>query len=214
MVCLHLQIWDRKEKQLFLARDRMGVKPFYYVETNDAIIFASEIKSLLAYPYFDAECDNASVYEYFLFRAVTGEQTLFKNVKSLLPGYQMVIQNGAKAITQYWNYKNKAINHSITRDDARDRLAELLDDAVRVRLMSEVPLGTFCSGGVDSSLVTALAANAIGQPVNTFSVGFNEAAFDETYYARMVSKKYNTNHHELTIDSNEFSRVASGFNMV
>ena len=200
-------IWDKNTQQVFLARDRMGVKPFYYAETDDAVIFSSEIKSLLAFPGFNAECNESAVYEYFLFRAVTGEKTLFKDVKSILPGYIMTISGNEIRLNSYWNLRNKAVDTIITPAEAKERLSELLDDAVRIRLMSDVPLGTFCSGGVDSSLVTALAAKAMGQPVNTFSVGFHEAEFDETYYARMVSKKYNTNHHELKLDSDEFSRL-------
>jgi asparagine synthase (glutamine-hydrolysing) len=200
-------IWDRQQRQLFMARDRLGVKPFYYTEFDDAILFASEIKSLLAYPGCRAKCNGDAVYEYFLFRAVSGEQTLFEGVKSLLPGHYMTIKDGSYSIEKYWDHRQAGMDFNMSVADARQHLGELLDDAVRIRLMSEVPLGTFCSGGVDSSLVTALAARAIGQPVNTFSVGFHEAAFDETYYARMVSRQYGTTHHELKLDSGEFTRL-------
>lgn len=200
-------IWDKRNRQVFMARDRLGVKPFYYAEFDNAIIFGSEIKSLLAYPGFEACCNKDAVFEYFVFRAVSGEQTLFDGVKSLLPGHHMTISDGGYTIEKYWDALQTEIQHNLSVDQAVERLDELLNDAVRIRLMSEVPLGTFCSGGVDSSLVTAMAANAIGQPVNTFSVGFHEADFDETYYARMVSDQYQTRHHELKLDSDEFTHL-------
>lgn len=200
-------IFDKDHKYLFLARDRLGEKPLYYAETNDAYIFASEIKALLAYPGMNAEINIDAVYEYFLFRAVVGEPSLFKGVHSLLPGHRMVLDvNGAKA-EPYWDHRCLPVDWKIDAQQAKERLGELLVDAVRMRLMSEVPLGTFCSGGVDSSLVTAIAARTIGQPVNTFSVGFHEADFDETYYARMVSKKYATTHHELKLNNSEFTEL-------
>lgn len=201
-------IWDRDSQQLFMARDRLGVKPFYYAEVDGAILFSSEIKALFEYPGFSPACNQDSVYEYFLFRAVTGERTLFEGVKSILPGHHMIVsRGGGQVVEQYWDAQHQGPTAALSIDDARDQLESLLDDAVRIRLMSEVPLGTFCSGGVDSSLVTALAARAIGQPVNTFSVGFHEADFDETRYAQMVSKQYETSHHELKVDSAEFSRL-------
>ncbi len=200
-------IWDADRQEMFMARDRLGVKPFYYVELNNAFIFSSEIKSLLEYPEFSAKCNTEAVYEYFTFRAVTGEQTLFDQVKSILPGHYMTISGNSYKTEQYWHARQVEFDYSISVADAKDRFEELLDDAVRIRLMSEVPLGTFCSGGVDSSLVTALAARATTNPVNTFSVGFHEAEFDETYYARMVSKQYSTTHHELKLDSDEFSSL-------
>lgn len=200
-------IWDQRNQHLFMARDRLGVKPFYYADAGGSILFASEIKSILQYPDFHARCNKDAVYEYLVFRAVSGEQTLFEGVKSLLPGHYMTIQMGKLKIEKYWDPRQKPIDYSISVADASDQLSELLEDSVRIRLMSEVPLGTFCSGGIDSSLVTAIASQSIGEPVNTFSVGFHEAEFDETYYARMVSDQYHTNHHELKLNALEFTQL-------
>lgn len=198
-------IWDRENQHLFMARDRLGVKPFYYAETGDSIVFASEIKSILEYPEFRAKCNKDAVYEYLVFRAVSGEETLFEGVKSLLPGHYMTVSRNGIEIEKYWDPRQKPMDYNISVPDARNKLSELLQDAVRIRLMSEVPLGTFCSGGIDSSLVTAIASKQIGEPVNTFSVGFHEAEFDESYYARMVSAQYQTNHHELKLNAHEFT---------
>lgn len=203
-------IWDQKNQHLFMARDRLGVKPFYYADTGESIVFASEIKSILEYPGFHRKCNKNAVYEYLLFRAVSGQHTLFEGVKSLLPGHHMTVHKGETRIEKYWDPYQKPLDNSITVVDAKDRLSNLLEDAVRIRLMSEVPLGTFCSGGIDSSLVTAIASQHIGEPVNTFSVGFHEAEFDETYYARKVSKQYHTNHHELKLNAHEFVELLPG----
>lgn len=200
-------VWDENKRRLLLVRDRLGIKPFYYVETRDAFVFASEIKALLAFPGVQAACNRETVYEYFLFRAVAGEQTLFNGIHSILPGHYGIVENGDLRIHTYWECRRRQEAELFDVDQAEERLHELLSDAVRIRLMSEVPLGTFCSGGVDSSLVTAIAAEAIGHPVNTFSVGFHEAAFDEGHYARTVAQKYGTIHHELKLDSGDFSRL-------
>lgn len=203
-------IWDQENQHLFMARDRMGVKPFYYADTGKSIVFASEIKSILEYPDFHKKCNKDAVYEYLVFRAVSGEQTLFEGIRSLLPGHYMTVHKGNTVIEKYWDPRQKPMDYSISVTDARDSLSELIQDAVRIRLMSEVPLGTFCSGGIDSSLVTAIASQYIGEPVNTFSVGFHEAEFDETYYARMVSNQYHTNHHELKLNAAEFVELLPG----
>ena len=200
-------IWDKNKKLLFIARDRLGVKPLYYAETFKSILFASEIKSLLHFPEFDRMCNLDSVCEYFLFRSLAGENTLFKGVKSLLPGHHMTIKEGTFKIEQYWNSHSIPIDFQVTINEAKDRLEDLLSDAVLLRLMSDVPLGTFCSGGVDSSLITALAVKNTGKDINTFSVGFHEEEFDESYYAKMVSKKYHTTHHELKISNYEFTQI-------
>lgn len=198
-------IWDARSKTLFLARDRLGIKPLYYADTPEAFVFASEIKSVLASQCIPSKCNQSAVYEYFLFRAVTGEQTLFEGVRSLLPGHRMFVTEKGIEIEKYWDHLSVDRISDIGFEQAVDKLKELLEDAVRIRLMSEVPLGTLCSGGVDSSLVTAMAARLTRQPVNTFSVGFYESDYDETEYARIVSREYKTNHHEIKISNRDFT---------
>ncbi|BDD87613.1 asparagine synthase (glutamine-hydrolyzing) [Desulfofustis limnaeus] len=199
-------IWDKNNRRLFLARDRLGIKPFYYAEVNGALIFGSEIKAVLAYPGFQTDCDRDSVFEYFLFRAVSGKRTMFEGVRSLLPGHCLLVTEEKTVAKQYWEHCSRQ-PLVFTFNEAVERLEELLVDAVRLRLMSEVPLGTFCSGGIDSSLVTAIAAKAIGHPINTFSVGFYESDFDEGYFARLVSSEYGTNHHELKLTNKEYAQL-------
>lgn len=198
-------ILDRKNRSVYLARDHMGVKPLYYHRNNSAFIFSSEIKSLFKSGYLNAECNLNAVPEYFMFRHVSGERSLFKDVYSLLPGHYMVLSDGKMDIQQYWSplLTQEKINYSF--NEALERLEDILVDAVKMQMMSDVPLGTFCSGGVDSSLVTAIAAQHSNQAINTFSVGFSEAEYDETKYARMVSQRYETQHHELVLGNQEFA---------
>lgn len=200
-------IWDAEERSLFLARDRMGVKPLYYADTVEAFVFGSEIKSIFASGKVSARCREEALTEYLLFRQVAGSETLFHGVKSLPPGCTMTIRDGRTSITRYWSPRPPAERPAITFAEAERQLAALLEDAVKMRLISDVPVGTFCSGGVDSSLVTALAAKLKGDPVNTFSIGFDEADYDESAYAHMVSKQYGTIHHELRVGNVEYSEL-------
>lgn len=198
-------IFDRETKELFLARDHAGVKPLYYCDSNNEFIFASEIKAILKTGLVQARCNLATLPEYFIFRQVAGPETLFKDIYALPPGHYILIRDSRIEIKQYWDINNTVINNKISHDEALDSLDGLLTDAVKLQMMSDVPLGTFCSGGVDSSLVTAIASINSANPINTYSVGFEEKEYDETKYARMVSKKYGTTHHELILNNIEFS---------
>ncbi|MGH9349375.1 MAG: asparagine synthase (glutamine-hydrolyzing) [Vicinamibacterales bacterium] len=198
-------IWDADRRSLLLARDRMGVKPLYYAETPEAFVFGSEIKSIFASGHVTARCRDEALSEYLLFRQVAGTETLFRGVRSLPPGCTMVVRDGRSRISRYWSPRPSADRAPISFEEARRGLAALLEDSVRMRLISDVPVGTFCSGGVDSSLVTALAAKLKGEGVNTFSVGFDEADYDESAYALMVSKHYGTIHHQLRVGNARFS---------
>jgi asparagine synthase (glutamine-hydrolysing) len=200
-------IWDADRRSLFLARDRMGVKPLYYAETPAAFLFASEIKSLFASGLVEPRRREAALAEYLVFRQAAGPETMFEQVRSLPPGCTMTVQDGQARITRYWSPRRPAPPQSMTYDAAVEQFGTLLDDAVRLRLISDVPVGTFCSGGVDSSLVTALAARRKGDGVNTYSVGFEETDFDESEYARLVSKQYGTRHHELRVSHEEFDAL-------
>ncbi len=200
-------IYDSQTKETFLARDHVGVKPLYYINSNNHFIFSSEIKSIFKSGLVPTECNHNKVNEYFVFRQVAGPETLFKNIHALPPGSYMSFQNGEISITQYWNPDQISIDNTITYDDAFERLSQILTDAIKMQMMSDVPLGTFCSGGVDSSLVTAIAAMNMSKKINTFSVGFDEKEYDESKYARMVSDKYHTQHHELRLNNAEFSSL-------
>lgn len=200
-------IWDKKRRLLFLARDRMGVKPLYYASAPDAFIFGSEIKAILESGMVPARCREEAVTEYMLFRQVAGPESLFRDVMSLPPGCTLTLHDGRPRIARYWSPRPAADRPQITYEEARQTLSDLLEDSVKMRLISDVPVGTFCSGGVDSSLVTALASKLKGDKVNTFSVGFDEPDYDESAYAELVSKQYRTIHHRLTVNNVEFSEL-------
>jgi len=198
-------IWDTTRRSLFIARDRMGVKPLYYADTPEAFVFGSEIKSLFASRLVSPRLREEALAEYMVFRQVAGSETLFVGVRSLPPGCTMTVRDGRTQITRYWSPHPPAERPAITHDEAMRQLAELLRDSVRLRLISDVPVGTFCSGGVDSSLVTAIAAQLKNDPINTFSVGFDDPDYDESAYAQMVSARYKTTHHELRVGNEEYS---------
>ena len=200
-------IWDTKQRTLFLARDRMGVKPLYYVERPDAFLFASEIKSLLASGLVEARAREEAFAEYLIFRQVAGSDTLFQGVRSLPPGCTMTVRDGRASVSAYWSPYPQGDREDISYEDAKAQLTALLEDSVRLRLISDVPVGTFCSGGVDSSLVTALAARLKREPVNTFSVGFDEADYDESAFAKMVSSHHGTIHHELRVGNVKYAEL-------
>jgi len=200
-------IWDTRARTLFLARDRMGVKPLYYAETPRGFVFGSEIKAILASRLLPMRCREEALAEYMVFRQVAGNETLFHGVNSLPPACTMIRANGRGRISRYWSPQPPPDRLPVGFQEARRTLAGLLQDSVKMRMISDVPLGTFCSGGLDSSLVTAIAASLKGEPVNTFSVGFEEPDYDESGYAALVSRRYGTVHHELRLTNAEYSEL-------
>ncbi len=192
-------LWDRKRRRLLAARDRFGKKPLNYYWDGQRLIFGSEIKSLL-----EADIPRAINYsaldEYLLYRYVPTPNTLFKNVMKLPAAHTLVYEHGQLRIQRYWD-----LPFTSTCDDdeatAIERTRALLKDAVEVRLMSEVPLGAFLSGGIDSSIVVGLMSQVMSQPVKTFSIGFEEDEFSELPYARKVAEHFKTDHHEFFVKS-------------
>lgn len=200
-------IWDKQDRRLTLARDRMGVKPLYYADSDTGLVFASEIKSLFESDLVAPRLNIAAVPEYFIFRQIAGESNLFDGVKTLLPGHVLEADAAGVRIRPYWSLFEAQQRSRLSFEEAAEALEGILSAAIKAQMMSDVPLGTFCSGGIDSSLVTAMAAGHANQPINTFSVGFHEAAFDETAYARVVSGKYRTRHHELKLNAQEYTAL-------
>lgn len=195
-----IAIWDAKRRRAILARDRAGVKPLYYTEVEDLVVFASELKSLLGSGLVAPRVDPESVYLYLTFGYVPGPRTLLSGVSKLLPGEQLIIGEGTVVRSRYWTYPKPSppAERLDDKDYARGLLATL-EDSVRVRLMSDVPLGAMLSGGLDSSVVVALMARNMAQPVKTFSVGFVEAPDNELADARLVAAAFGTDHHELEL---------------
>jgi len=197
-----LAIYDKHEKSTLLARDRFGIKPLLYCNTEKHLYFASEMKSLLSFD-IPKELDNSSIYTYLQLNYIPEPHSIFKNVKKLEPGHYLKIDSTLRTqkIPFYQlNYPIDGSNYdTISYDDSQSKFINLLDDSVQKRLVSDVPLGTFLSGGIDSSLITALASRHV-KDLSTFSIGFaDDPHFDETEYALAVSKKYKTQHHVFSL---------------
>ncbi|HEV7682861.1 MAG TPA: asparagine synthase (glutamine-hydrolyzing), partial [Pyrinomonadaceae bacterium] len=199
-------IWDQKQRQLFIARDRLGVKPLYYAQSNDgSLYFGSEIKALLATGAIRAEMNYDALPDYLANHAPSGEQTLFSGIKRLLPGHTLLWADGKVHVERYWDLSFQRDENS-KRSDA-DYIAEwsgLFRESVRLRLMADVPLGMFLSGGIDSSAIAAVMSGMVADPIKTFSVAFAEREANELEYARLVAKTFKTNHHEVIVSPEEF----------
>lgn len=192
-------IWDDKTRELYIARDRVGKKPLYYTVTDrGTFVFGSELKSLLAHPEVKREINLKAVDAYLSLGYVPDPLCIFRDIYKLPPGHHLTFSENRVAIQKYWDF-NFSPDLSMTREEYIDGLRELLDDAVRLRLVSDVPLGAFLSGGVDSSTVVGLMARHMGQPVKTFSIGFHEDSYNELKYARLTAKKFSTDHHEFFV---------------
>jgi len=197
-------IWSKKQQSLFLARDRLGIKPLYYCITSDGIIFASEIKSILAALPQRPKLSESTIDAYMSFGYVPGENTSFDGIKRLLPGHYLVIQDGTLKCRQYWDIEIDR-SEDLGFDYYREKAIGLLEDSVRLRLRSDVPLGVFLSGGVDSSAVVAMMKHLKIDPIKTFSVRWDHGSnFDETKYARQISEKFETEHREYTMSQDDF----------
>jgi asparagine synthase (glutamine-hydrolysing) len=193
-------IWDDKQRSLFLARDRAGEKPLYYTLTSTGtLVFGSELKSLLEHPSVSRDTSAESLDAYFSLGYVPDPLSIFKDIKKLPPGHILTFSDGRLSVKQYWDFTYESNGNRRREEDYIEELREMLDEAVRIRLVSDVPLGAFLSGGVDSSTVVALMARHMTQPVKTFSIGFLEDSYNELRYARLAAKKFGTDHHEFFV---------------
>lgn len=198
-------IWNRREKTLFIARDRFGVKPLYYHHDEDGnFYFGSEIKTILEAGAIRPELNYDALPDQFANHGTSRDQTLFKNVRRLLPGHTLTWNDGNLAIGEYWDLKFEPKFE--TRSDAEfvDEWREMFRRAVELRLMADVPLGMFLSGGIDSSAIAAMMSTMVDEPIKTFSVGFREREANEFEYARIVAKAFGTDHREITITPQQF----------
>lgn len=195
-------IWNARNRELFMARDRAGEKPLYYTTTSQGtFLFASELKSLREHPEFDGQIHLEALDAYLSFGYVPDPLTIFRAVHKLPPGNTLTVKNGRAHVQQYWDFPYDQPQASPFRneDDCLEELRALLDEAVRLRLVADVPLGAFLSGGIDSSSVVGLMARHTDRPVKTFSIGFHEDSYDELKYARLAAKKFGTEHHEFIV---------------
>ena len=199
-------LWDRNRETLFLARDRLGVKPLHYASLGDGTLaFGSELKSLVLHPAFNREIEPRAVEDYLAYGYVPEPSSIFRQALKLPPGCTLSVKRGA-ALPQpreYWDVPFKP-GSALTLQAAQDELIERLREAVRIRLVSEVPLGAFLSGGVDSSAVVAMMAGCSTDPVNTCSISFGDPAFNEAAYARDVAERYRTRHFVERVDTDDF----------
>jgi asparagine synthase (glutamine-hydrolysing) len=193
-----LAIWDARTRTLLLARDRVGIKPLYYAEAKGRLYFGSEIKSLLCAPDLPRDLDVSALDHYLSFLYTPRDGSIFEAVRKLPPGHTLTWRNGATRVERYWELPPDE-SYEGTESDAITDLRSVLAGAVRSHLVSDVPLGAFLSGGVDSSLVVGLMAEASSRPVKTFSIGFDEPAFDELEHARRVATHFGTEHHEFVV---------------
>lgn len=191
-------IWDPRRRRLFCARDRLGKKPFYYYGDDRTFSFASELQALLADPDVPREPDAGALHDYLTLHYVPSPRTAFQRVAKLPPAHTLVLEDGRVRVSRYWRprFEPKTAAHE---DDLAEELWQLITEATRVRLISDVPLGAFLSGGTDSSAVVAAMTQITGRRVKTFSIGFREAAFNELDDAARTARRYDTEHHELLV---------------
>ena len=193
-------IWNFREETLFIARDRVGKKPLFYSLTDEGnFVFGSELKVLLAHGEIKREIDYSALDAYLTFGYVPEEFCIFKQVEKLEPGHFLIFKNGKITTEKFWDFKYEKITEVKSENQYIAQLKELLKEAVEIRLISEVPLGAFLSGGVDSSTIVGLMSQISDKPVKTFSIGFNEDSFNELKYARIAAKHFNTEHHEFIV---------------
>lgn len=195
-----LALWDSARQRLFVVRDRLGVKPLYYYDGSGHFAFASELKALLQCSFVEREIDPHAVADYLSLMYVRAPRTPLKHVHKLLPGHFLVVEKAQTSMRRYWDLRDHAREVTdATLPRVAEEVLELLRDSVRLRLRSDVPVGAFLSGGIDSSAIVALAGQQLEQPLNTYSVGFGEGSFNELGYARSVAQRYGTNHHETIV---------------
>lgn len=200
-------IYDLEKKETYIVRDRLGVKPLYYHQKNNSLIFSSEIRSLLSSGLVDKQIDSAALTEYIQYQTVHAPLTIVQDVFMLMPGHYARISGTDFDIKCWWNVKDKANSEPREKKEYKvvcDEVNELLSKSVERRLVADVPFGAFLSGGIDSSAIVGLMSKSSTEQVNTFSVTFNEQDFTEAPYSDLIAKRFNTKHHEIKLSVNDF----------
>ena len=215
--CLHLfngmfsfAIWDANRKRLLIARDRLGIKPLYYWTNNNQIIFGSELKSLLANPSIPRDIDPIALDYFLTLEYIPNPHTIIKNIHKLPPGHYLLFQGGSLRIEPYWDIEPRKLPRNEL--DCEEALMDLIKDSVQMRLVSDVPLGAFLSGGIDSSTVVAFMTKVSNSPVRTFSIGFEEESYNELPFARQVATAFETEHleHKISPDISNLAEQLAG----
>jgi len=192
-------LWDGRARKLLLARDRLGKKPLAYAFDERRLLFASELRALLADPGVSREVDPAAIDHYLAYQYIPAPLSIFKSIRKLPPAHYLVYEGGRLSLARYWDVACGEQMSACAPEAYKEQFLELFQDAVRLRLQSDVPFGAFLSGGIDSSLVVALMSKSMAQPVKTFSIGFEQAGYDELPYARMIARQFQTEHHERVV---------------
>ena len=195
-----LAIWDTKRRRLMLARDRVGIKQLYYSTSHGSLTFGSEIKCLLQHPAQKRSIDLKALDDFFTYLCISGERTIFEGIRKLPAGHVLVCERGKYSMTRYWELEPRPQN-GVSENDLIDEFRSRFREAVKVRMMSDVPLGAFLSGGIDSSAVVGVMAGFSSQPVKTFTVGYEAdgSYYDERKYARLIAERFETDHHEIIV---------------
>jgi len=205
-------IWDKRKNILFAAVDRLRIKPFYYTVTDNKFVFASELRAILDSGLYSSELNYEAIHHYLSMQAIPVPQTIFKNISTLPGGYRLILSDNEVKSEQYWD-----VNYNEFLDDdeqtIRKNVHDLLSESVEIRLMSDVPLGAFLSGGIDSSIIVALMSKMTEKKIDTYSIGYNVGGsdWDDTYYAKLVSQKFNTNHKVKIIEEEDILNELRNF---
>ncbi len=195
-------IWDRKARTLFAARDRMGKKPFYYTLQNGVFAFASELSAFCRLPFLKLETRRESISRFLAYQYIPTPESIYDGIFKLRPGHHLIFSEGRMRTTRYWDIPLPDMEHKLSTDECCERLRYLAARAVRRRLVSDVPLGVFLSGGIDSSVIVALMSEQVlPWEIKTFSIGFKESSYDESPYARLVARRFGTDHHEQILSA-------------
>ncbi len=191
-------LWDKQKQRLFLARDRIGKKPLYYLAKDGHFAFASEIKALLKLPNFNKNINYNALYDFFAYQYIPDPKTIFKDIYKLEPGFYLTITAQSIHKQQYWNLSFDQTSHQ-SEGELKEQLLQLIQSTTQARMISDVPLGAFLSGGIDSSGVVGIMSQLSTNPVTTCSIGFDDKKYDEIKFAKIVANQYKTNHHEFTV---------------
>ncbi|HEY1484035.1 MAG TPA: asparagine synthase (glutamine-hydrolyzing), partial [Candidatus Acidoferrum sp.] len=200
-------LYDERRQKLLMARDRLGKKPLHYALQGQRLLFGSEIKAILAVAPELASVNQEALLQYMYFGYVPDPLTAFTTIQKLPPGHLLEFENGKIKVRQYWDLPQYSTHPPRSEEECLQEMEHRLAEAVRIRLISEVPLGALLSGGTDSSTIVALMARASSTPVKTFAIGFRDQEFNEAPYARMVAEKFGTDHHELIVEPDVFGTV-------
>jgi asparagine synthase (glutamine-hydrolysing) len=202
-------LWDEKKSQLLIARDRLGVKPLYYAETEHGFVFASEIRAILSTNWIERRIDVNAAADYLRYQTVHAPNTIIEGVHMLMPGHRMILDAKGVRTERWWDMTDNRVrlDGSESTESIHKHINELLESSVELRMRADVPFGAFLSGGIDSSIVVGLMSRISSHPVNTFSITFNEQAYDESPYSELIAKRFNTKHTAIQLSADHFLRM-------